>query len=472
MATAEELLATMSASETEPHIVIGRDRVITVPNELKAIAVQFDHDIETVIFDCPRYWDEHDFLGMNIYVNYRTPEGTIARYPVQNVRTDLEDSSIIHFTWTISNHLTQTKGKISFLVCAYITDQDGNEQNHWNSRLNQDLEVLEGLECNNDAVIEQYPDILESVLARLTRVERGYDPTELVNLHIWKQYYGSGTIAKRELSYAYILGKTGVTGYYPDTINVSDGAEASNGVISLSQPILSIGDNDLTVNSIAANIHGRYIYSNYAGKYYYVPSDAAVTQRVIVTDHTEIYIEVSPIYELCTGSGFSQYVAAIERDAYPDSGEHTDGFIYEYYKILAEGSGDGSSSSGSSSGSNVALPEDAMSANVYDPQGKQTDIFQYVDDKVAESGGNSGETTEEPAVTAIDMVRDDSTITITYTMDDDSTSVDTLALDENGYPTNLNVDGTDVPITLSGFTTETGGSSVSVTQTDDILEVT
>lgn len=278
MATAEELLAAIAASEVEEHIAIGLDRVVTVPAALKAIAVQHDHNIETVTFDCPRYWDGHDFSKMSIYVNYRNAKGEVGQYPVTNVTVDSSNSNIIHFDWTVSEYVTRAKGKISFLVCIYTTDSDGMKQRHWNSRLNQDMEVLEGLELDGDIIYDQNPDIIENMLARIETLE------------------------------------------------------ALGGI----------------------------------------------------------------------GSG--------------------------------------------------SLPADAMSANVYDPQGKRTDIFKYVDDKVAEGGGNSGESTEEPAVTDIEMVRAGSTITITYTMDDDSTSVDTLTLDANGYPTNLNVDGMDIPITLSGFT--------------------
>ena len=58
MSKAEELLNTLSTatvstlladSSTEPHIVIGEDRFITVPSELKRIAVQYDHDRDCYI---------------------------------------------------------------------------------------------------------------------------------------------------------------------------------------------------------------------------------------------------------------------------------------------------------------------------------------------------------------------------------------------------------------------------------------
>ena len=65
MSRADELLDTLSEDDVsvftvKPHIVINSDRTITVPNSLKRIAVQYDHNIETITFDCPRYWDELD----------------------------------------------------------------------------------------------------------------------------------------------------------------------------------------------------------------------------------------------------------------------------------------------------------------------------------------------------------------------------------------------------------------------------
>lgn len=78
MSQAEDLLDSLSEEESsyfagtspnERHIVIGKDRFITVPEELKKIAVQGDNNIETVTFDCPRYWDEHD-LSATIFQTY------------------------------------------------------------------------------------------------------------------------------------------------------------------------------------------------------------------------------------------------------------------------------------------------------------------------------------------------------------------------------------------------------------------
>ena len=107
----------------EPHIVINADRTISVPKELQRIGVQYDHNIETVIFDCPRYWDDHDMSKMAIYINYKCPDGTSGSYVAENVRVDEDDDSVMHFDWTISRNVTNAKGKISFIVCVKKTEE-------------------------------------------------------------------------------------------------------------------------------------------------------------------------------------------------------------------------------------------------------------------------------------------------------------------------------------------------------------
>lgn len=160
-------VATYTANTEEEHIVVGKDRFIRIPDSLKRLGVQHDKDIETVTFDCPRYWDKHDLSQMVIYINYVLPGGEDGKYRAQNVTTI---GSTIHFDWTISNNVTQYKGQISFLICAVTTDADGNEELHWNSELNQEAYISEGLECS-ESPIHNYPDIITHLLTRMDEVE-------------------------------------------------------------------------------------------------------------------------------------------------------------------------------------------------------------------------------------------------------------------------------------------------------------
>lgn len=168
MATADEILRNLAA-QSEEHIVIGFDRRITVPNSLKRIAVQHDHNIETVTFDCPRYWDDHDMSKMIIYINYILPNGTLGSYIAENITVE---NDIMHFTWTIMNNLTQVKGNITFLVCIKKTDGEGNETNHWNSERCTDMYVSEGLEVEGPSFVEVYSDMVTQLLTRMTAVEQ------------------------------------------------------------------------------------------------------------------------------------------------------------------------------------------------------------------------------------------------------------------------------------------------------------
>lgn len=173
--TAEELLNSLTEDQiaaytadpaSEEHIIVGADRIITVPDSLKRIAVQFDHNIETVTFDCPRYWDGHDMSKMAIYINYMRQDNVRGSYAATNVTIDETDDKIMHFDWTISGNVTEVKGNISFLICIKKTDDEGLETNHWNSELNQEMGVSQGLECE-ESIFEQYPDLITQLLLKM-----------------------------------------------------------------------------------------------------------------------------------------------------------------------------------------------------------------------------------------------------------------------------------------------------------------
>lgn len=185
MSQAEELLATLSGEgatvnvdTSDEHMIIGNDRIVMVPNSLKRLAVQYDHDIETVTFDCPRYWDDHDMSQMKIYINYMRADKALGMYIAQNVEVDPVDSSIMHFTWTISRNVSEVKGNIAFLVCVKNADEEGNEINHWNSELCKECYISEGMECEED-LVAMYPDFVTEMLQRMDYVESIATPVSM-----------------------------------------------------------------------------------------------------------------------------------------------------------------------------------------------------------------------------------------------------------------------------------------------------
>ena len=168
MSQADELLNSLSEGdvslqlanpETEPHIVIGEDRVISVPKELQRIAVQYDHDVETVTFDCPRYWDDLDMSGLSIYINYMRKDRYIGCYKATDITVDDVNSNIMHFNWKISRNVSEVVGELKFLVCIKKGDSEGYEINHWNSELNAEMYISQGLEAE-EGIFDAYPDII------------------------------------------------------------------------------------------------------------------------------------------------------------------------------------------------------------------------------------------------------------------------------------------------------------------------
>lgn len=163
MSEAEDLLNGIATygidPESEPRIVVNEDRTVTVPSELRHVAVQGDHNVETVVFECPRYWDGHDFSKMNVFVNYMRPDGFKDSVPVKNLRVGEDDATIL-FDWTISGNVTMVKGNISFLV--YIESDTADPC--WHSRLCQQMIIDEGLTCTEQ--ISYLPDSIEGILTK------------------------------------------------------------------------------------------------------------------------------------------------------------------------------------------------------------------------------------------------------------------------------------------------------------------
>jgi hypothetical protein len=142
----DEISTYLANSDIEPHIIVNPDRTISVPNELKRIGVEHDNNVETVTFDCPRYWDGVDLSDKVIYIRYRRSDKNMYSYIATDILIDETDSNMFHFNWTISKNVTAVPGTIHFLIC--VVGQDGYE---WHTELNKEAFISEGLgQCEED----------------------------------------------------------------------------------------------------------------------------------------------------------------------------------------------------------------------------------------------------------------------------------------------------------------------------------
>ena len=175
MTEAEKLLATLDVndpkllpipSKDDGYFIIGEDRVITVPDGLKRIAVQYDVEVEAVMFECPRYFNGIDLTKLDMYVNYMRADGAMSSYHIEDVTVDPENDKQIHFTWLIGGYLAEVAGDLQFIISGSKTDESGNIVNKWNTEINADLHVSNGMQ-SAEYVVSLYPDIVTQLLTRL-----------------------------------------------------------------------------------------------------------------------------------------------------------------------------------------------------------------------------------------------------------------------------------------------------------------
>ena len=171
--------------DTEAAIVINNDRTIEVPEELRKIAVQHDHNIETLRFKCPRYWDGHDLSQMNIFINYVCSDLSGGQHIVTSDKIlDEDDPDIFYFDWTIHSDVTKVYGPVRFLVCIKKTEQINVENEsgeietktrtiyHWNSEINDQTYVSEGMEYDVNKEFDQIEqNIIASIHDYLTKLD-------------------------------------------------------------------------------------------------------------------------------------------------------------------------------------------------------------------------------------------------------------------------------------------------------------
>ena len=246
-----EELDTAAEVFVEPHIVVGRDRVISLPACFKnpnCFAVQFDHNIETVTFDCPRYWDEHDLTTLAIFVVYQRADGHKEPCLCKNVRVNENDENLIHFDWTISQNVTGAAGKLSFILCAKKTDEDGLLKNCWHSLLNEEATIAPSIE-GEEHTVELEPDILTDMLLRLQSIEDSIKKLEenppAVDSGIDFEVEGSFTLGEVTVSDD---GEGNVTMSIPDAVINTD----DNGNVTIVAPGLTVsndGNGNLSITS-------------------------------------------------------------------------------------------------------------------------------------------------------------------------------------------------------------------------------
>ena len=165
--TLEEALAaaTVDAATTEYCTVDDDTRLVTIPDKYKKLGVESDEKVKRIWFRFPKLIGNNgvDLSAIGVRVNFRNANGDGDIYIVEDLTAD---GDYVTFSWELTRKVTAYKGHVSFVVCAVKSATDGTTKNEWNTTLNKEGEVLEGLEVS-EQIAQENPDIIEYILANL-----------------------------------------------------------------------------------------------------------------------------------------------------------------------------------------------------------------------------------------------------------------------------------------------------------------
>lgn len=173
MPTVEELLNSPELySEEEPQYCMlesDTSRVVVVPDRWRNLGVEGDNRAEKVPFKFPKIvGDNLDLTKMRVQVNFVNANDEPDIYLVNDVKAT-SDGNYVTFSWEIRETAMKAVGTIGFVV--YAVQEVNGIQKRWFTTLNVDCQSLVGLFVS-DQIVEQYPDIIQSLLQKMDSVEQ------------------------------------------------------------------------------------------------------------------------------------------------------------------------------------------------------------------------------------------------------------------------------------------------------------
>lgn len=171
MSTTDELLEQLEAevlsSSDDRFIVDNNLRTITIPGSITVLGVEHDDDVHRLYFQLPKMYGEFDLSEFDIRINYVNAAGNPDMYPVDDKEASGDN---ITFSWLVGRTAFEKMGDVKFNICLRKTDGDGVVIKEFNTTIAILPPVLEGLETT-ELIVQQNPDIIESILQRLGVLE-------------------------------------------------------------------------------------------------------------------------------------------------------------------------------------------------------------------------------------------------------------------------------------------------------------
>jgi len=181
----------MQTPEEPQFIIDANTRTITVPTVLKNVGVKNDHNAETIYFNIDRYFDNEDLNNHICVIHYINAQKEPDIYPV--TLKDLSVDGKIIFGWKISNHVTQSKGEVTFAVRFYTLNEDNSAfVYNWNT-VPATFNILDGLDVSSSIgtieadLLSQAVNSLNAVLNNANNRLQSIDDAILESRMVYKE---------------------------------------------------------------------------------------------------------------------------------------------------------------------------------------------------------------------------------------------------------------------------------------------
>ncbi len=159
----------LTVMSNEGRFIINADeRTISIPPEFQNfLAVQHDHNAETVFFEIDRYFDGVDLSTKTCVIQFVNAKQESGVYPVTSMDIATAENKII-FEWRLQNILTQYEGNIKFAVKFFSIENEEYTYN-WNSKI-YTSSIIKGLNQDSEGSSENV-SVLDNIITRLEAVE-------------------------------------------------------------------------------------------------------------------------------------------------------------------------------------------------------------------------------------------------------------------------------------------------------------
>lgn len=110
------------------HVIINKDRTVNVPNSLQRLGVQYDHNVNTIVFDCPRYPDEDptDDIGLlyrtGMFFGKGTSQATKNDYKLEDAIAFSDDGLSV-----VSSNIAHMPDENTLYTYVYAVKNNGVE---------------------------------------------------------------------------------------------------------------------------------------------------------------------------------------------------------------------------------------------------------------------------------------------------------------------------------------------------------